>query len=601
MNIFPDRDKTTRYIVKLNQWRKEHISQNNFLIIAAAIVGAFGGLAAAILKVLTHLVANFLKNDFHWEYKYYLYFFFPLTGLFLTLIYLKFFIRKKPFYAGIPPLIRSINKDRSRLDFHNIYSQIITSALTVGMGGSAGLEAPSVSSGASIGSNLGKIFGLSYRETTLLLACGGAAGISGAFNSPIAGMIFAMEVLLPAITIPAMIPLLIGSAVASVVSTMIHAEPLFVLVPKDWESAMFWVYVLFGIIAGFYVIGFSWLNEHTHRFFNKLNNKYIKIAIGGIALGTLVTLFPAIYGEGYISIQELLDKNYHSLLEDSLFSSFSNSTWFLIGFAFLTLLGKTWGCSITMGSGGNGGMFGPSVGVGGLLGFVFAFTLNQTHLVDLNVTNFMIVGMAACVSGMMHAPLTGVFLAAEITGGYTLLVPLMIVSAISYFLNKKIRKYSIYTRPLAKQGIYVQNESNDSGALSALDLKELLETDFTILNSKGLLIDNKQKIIQSERQIFAVVNEEGTFIGNLTIESLIRKLESEQLAERNQNIGEIVQPTDYYATISTSLKEVIQLMDKQNTRFLPVVDENHKFLGYVTKNGIFRRYRNYLIQQEKML
>lgn len=591
--------RIARVIVKVNGWRKERISQNDFLIIAAAIVGAFGGFAAAILKSLAHVVAHFLKDEFHWEYKYYLYFLFPLIGLVLTFLYIKIFIRKKPFYAGIPPLIRSITHERSRIDFHNIYSQIITSALTVGMGGSAGLEAPSVYSGSAIGSNLARLFGLSYREVTLLLACGGAAGISGAFNSPIAGMIFAMEVLLPSIAIPTIIPLLISAAVASVVSSFIHAEPLFVLLPKEWDVSAFWIYIVFGIVAGFYVVGYSWLNEHTHHSFSKLKNRFVRILIGGLGLGALVALFPATYGEGYLSIQELLNKNYPSLLNDSLFSSYSNSGWFLTGFAFLTLLAKTWGSTITMGCGGNGGMFGPSVCVGGLLGFVFAFSVNQLNIAELNVTNFMIAGMAACVSGMMHAPLTGVFLAAEITGGYSLFVPLMIVSAISYFLNKRARKYSIYTRPLAQQGLLVQGKTKDETVLSAIQINELLETDFVVLKMKDQLSDRQKDIIQSERQIFGVVNETGVFVGTLTIDQLIRKMADEENLPKGLSIGEMVQPDENFAYIHSSLKAAIDAMDKQDTRYLPVVDAEKKYLGYVTKNRIFRKYREHLKKQDK--
>lgn len=586
-----------RKIIQLNHWRKKNISQTNFLIICAAIVGALGGFAAAVLKVFTHAIANFLKNDFTWEYKYYLYFFFPLIGLSLSLLYIRLFIRKSPFYSGIPPLIKSITHNHSKLSFHNIYSQIITSGLTVGMGGSAGLEAPSVSSGAAIGSNLGRLFGLTYRETSLLLACGGAAGISGAFNSPIAGMIFAIEVLLPSFSIPSMIPLLIGSAVGSVVSKMVHNEPLFASIPRDFQQTSFIMFVIFGFVAGFYVIFFSWLNEHTHRFFEKINNKYIKIIIGGISLGLLVTMFPAIYGEGYIAVQDLLDGKYHSLIENSLFAHVGNTTWMLILFAFLTLLGKTWGCSITMGSGGNGGMFGPSVGVGALLGFVFAFSINQTGIIHLNITNFMIVGMAACVSGMMHAPLTGIFLAAEITGGYTLIVPLMIVSAISFFLNKRIRKYSIYTRPLKKQGFLIKGGSQDASLLSQLLIKDLIESNFIILRSNDVLLGRKMDIINSERQIFPVINDDSTFVGYLIIEDLVKVLLDENL--NKQTILQVVQPTDYYGKVTDPMKSIIQKMDRNNLRFLPIVDAEKKYLGFVTKNGIFKRYREDLMEIDR--
>jgi CIC family chloride channel protein len=594
-------EKLLRRIVAQNHWRKKHLSQDNFLMIAAAIVGTLGGLAASFLKVLTHSVADFLQSDFHWEYKYFLFFLFPLIGILLTTLYLKVFIRKRPFYPGIPPLIDSVMHRNSRLDFHNIYSQIISSALTVGMGGSAGLESPSVSSGASIGSNLGRLSGLNYRETTLLLACGGAAGIAGAFNSPFAGMIFAAEVLLPSFSIPAIIPLLIASAFASVVSTLVHSEPLFALVPHAWAMHSFGVYVVFGITAGFYTVYFSWLNEKTHSYFQGLKSIYSKILIGGIGLGVLVSLFPAIYGEGYIAIQELLDKNYTSLLANSFFSKYQNSTWILIIFSILTLLGKTWGCSITMGSGGNGGMFGPSVGVGGLLGFIFAYSLNQTGWVDLNITNFMIIGMAASVSGMMHAPMTGIFLAAEITGGYALIVPLMVASAISFFINKRIRKYSIYTKQMAEHGIIIEKDKIDTRILNNMNVKMLIEKDFVVLKDSELITNRKKDIVQSERQIFPVINSEGIFIGMLSIEELIQHIVSEDTRQLNQKIGDIVQPVTELVTNDTPLKKVIQLMDTKNTRILPVVDFNKRYLGFITKNGIFKKYRKDLTYYDNIL
>jgi CIC family chloride channel protein len=443
-------DRLLRHIIRFNHWRKAHLSQNTFLIIAAGLVGVLGGLAASVMKKLTHLVADYLQNDLQGGNKFLLYFLFPIIGLALTTLYLKLFIRRKVFRQGITPVMASIRHGRSRLDLHNIYSQIISSALTVGMGGSAGLESPAVASGASLGSNTGRLFGLNYHETTLLLASGGAAGIAGAFGSPVAGMIFALEVLLPSITVPAIIPLLLASAVASVISRLIYNAPLFAYVPGSSSLDNFWVYVLFGIGSGMFSVYFASVNEFVLKLLGKINHPVQKIGFGGIALGAMVMVFPALYGEGYITIQNLLDGNYGSLLENSLFAHFQGLGWALILFTALTLVFKAIAPAVTMGSGGNGGMFGPCVAIGGLLGFFFSFSLNMTGLFHLNVTHFIVVGMAGSVSGMMHAPLTGIFLAAEITGGYRLMVPLMVVSAISFAINKHIRGYSIYTKKFLK-------------------------------------------------------------------------------------------------------------------------------------------------------
>lgn len=594
-------EKLLRHIVLLNQWRKKHISQDNFLIIAAAIVGSLGGLAASLLKLFTHWIAGMLGNGFGGQNKYYIFFFLPVVGFGLTVLYLKVFIRKHKFNRGIPPLIRSITKEGSKLDFHNSYSQLISSGLTVGFGGSAGLESPSVASGASLGSNFGRLFGLNYRETSLLLACGGGAGIAGAFNSPVAGMLFAMEVLLPSVSIPAIIPLLIASAFASVVSTMVHSEPLFAQITGSWTLHSFWYYILFAVVAGLYSVYFSWLDDYLHKFFDRMKSTTKKLLIGGLGMGLLITLFPAIYGEGYGAVQKLLDGNYQSLLQNSLFSSYSDSLWILFAFGVLTLLAKTLGSVLTLRTVGNGGMFGPSVGVGGLLGFLFAFGLNQTGWVELNVTDFMVAGMATSVSGLMHAPLTGVFLAAEITGGYTLLVPLMLVSAISFFINKAIRKYSIYTRVLAEEGNLVRAQTRDTNVLDRLKLKFLIETDYVILKGDDTAASRGNEIIHSDKTVFPVVNSEGQFLGILNVEDLLEHIVDQDSNLRDRPFAQLVQPTKDVVQVGTAMGEVMQFMDKRDTRTLPVVDAENHYLGFVTKNGIFTRYRSLLQRRNDLL
>ncbi|MEO8820938.1 MAG: chloride channel protein [Ginsengibacter sp.] len=591
-------EKLLKYIEVINRWRKRRISNSNFLIIAACVVGIGGGVTASVLKELTHYVANFLINDLHWKYKFYLYFFFPLIGILLTVLYIRTFIRRAKFQHGIPAIIYNISHNSSKLDFHNIYSQVISSALTVGLGGSAGLEAPAVASGAAIGSNIGRFFGLNYRDTTLLLACGAAAGISGAFNSPVAGMIFAIEVIMPEFSIPAVIPLLISSAFASVVSQLIYKEPLFVLVSRGgWMLDAFWYYIALGIISGIYSVFFSRLNIKLGWGFEKIKNRYNKVLIGGITLGIMIFLMPALYGEGYITIQKLLDGNFKSLLANSIFSEYQNIGWVLLIFAAFSLIGKTFASIITMGSGGNGGMFGPSVVVGGLLGFVFAFGLNQTGMVHLNVTNFIIAGMAASVSGVMHAPLTGVFLAAEITGGYVMMVPLMIVSAISYFINKGIVKYSIYTYGLAAKGTLIAQEDKDHNVLRRIKLKYLIEKDFVILRPDDTPKSRSADIVHTTKNIFPVVDTDGILTGLLFSDHLLELLISKNPEDQNRLIKDIAQPPDRVIDINTSMYEVMRIMDSQDIRILPVTSDNNIYLGFVSKNAIFNKYRHILMRQ----
>lgn len=597
MHVISTHKFLTRWLVIINDWRKQKISKTNFLIIAAAVVGVLGGVASSLLKKLTHYIANFLQNDFHWQYKYYLYLFFPLIGIFLTILYIRIFIRRHKFQHGIPAILYNISRNSSKLDFHNIYSQVISSAFTVGLGGSAGLEAPAVASGSAIGSNIGRLFGLNYRETTLLLACGAAAGIAGAFNSPIAGMIFAIEVILPEFSIPAVIPLLLSSALASVISKLLYSEPLFALVTKDWIVEAFWYYIALGVLIGLYSVFYSKLNSTIFKLFDKIRNRYNKAWIGGITLGILIALLPALYGEGYITIQKLLNGDYTSLLANSLFGQYQDIAWVLVLFAALSMAGKTFASVITMASGGNGGMFGPTVVVGGLFGFVFAYGLNQTGIVHLNITNFIIAGMAASVSGVMHAPLTGIFLAAEITGGYVLMVPLMIVSALSYFINKAILKYSIYTRGLAEQGHLLSHENKDNSVLRSIKLKYLLEKDFVILKPDDTPKERSNDIIHTKRNIFPVVDDEGILTGLIDSDNLLELLVSNNEEDSKRLIKDIAQPAQKVINLNTAMTDVMQIMDSQDLRILPVVDNNNKYLGFVTKNSIFIKYRTMLKRQ----
>jgi CIC family chloride channel protein len=583
--------KTIAIIEHLNQWRKQRISKANFLIIAALVVGILGGLAAALLKQLTHLIEEFLQNELHWKYKYYLYLFFPLIGIFFTVLYIKTFIRKRKFKHGLTPIMSDISRNSGRVDLHNIYSQIITSALTAGFGGSVGLEAPIVASGSSIGSNIGRFFGLNSREVTLLLACGAGAGISGAFNSPIAGMVFAVEILLPTFSIPAFIPLLIAVATASVVSRFLYSKQLFVLVTEGWHMNALIFYTVMAFIIGGFSIYFFKLNFFLQRQFAKIKGTYNKVWIGGIMIGLFIAVFPALYGEGYITIQELMNGNYESLLANSFFSDFKSNQWMLIGFAVLTLFGKSLASLLTLYSGGNGGTFGPSLVMGGFIGFIFAHTINQFGWIHLNTTNFIVAGMAAALSGIMHAPLTGIFLIAEITGGYALMVPLMIVSAIAYFINKGALKHSIYTKSLAESGDLATPEFKDGATLRRMKLKYLIEDDFIILKPEDTPFDRSHDIIHTQRNVFPVVAKDGTLQGIINGEELLEILVNKQGMEAMTPMQELMHPLTETVLHTAGTFEVMRDMETRNIQIYPVVDENNLYKGFVSKTGILNKYR----------
>ncbi|MGJ1262710.1 chloride channel protein [Sphingobacterium spiritivorum] len=572
------------------------ISNRNFLIILAFVVGIIGGIAASVLKGMTHFIASALQDDVEWHYKYSFYLVFPLIGILLSVLYIRKFLKGKNFEHGITPIIYSISRKSSRIEPHNVYSQIITSAVTVGFGGSSGLEAPIAYSGSAIGSNVGRFFGLQYREITMLLACGAAAGISGAFNSPVAGMIFAIEILLPEFSIPAFIPLLISSALASVISRLLYSEPLFHTATSDWEFKALFFYVIMSVLVGLYTVYFAKISAIIKSWFSKIKNPYNKVWFSGISLGVMIFIFPALYGEGYLTIQQLLDGRFDSIVKNSLFSSYKDIGWVVVAYTVLTLFGKSFAALFTLNGGGNGGVFGPSLVMGGLLGFAFAYGMNLTGLVTLNIPNFVMAGMAAALAGIMHAPLTSIFLIAEITGGYTLMVPLMLVASIAYLINRAILKHSIYTKVLADSGDLVSYEDKDRSVLSMMKLRYVLETNFVILRPGETPNERKHDIIHSKRNIFPIVDDKGKFLGILYIEHLLSILLGEEEGI-DKDFGTLVQKPNDIIKGDENMEIVMSKMNKEDVWILPVVDKEDHYLGFVSKSSVFNKYRALLMRQ----
>lgn len=584
------------YLDAVNQYRKSKVSNRNFLIILAVVVGILAGLAAAALKSLTHHIEEFLQSDWHWKYKYYLYLFFPLIGIFLTVLYVKYFIRKSKFETGLTPLLYAISKKSSRVEPHNIYSQVITAAVTVGFGGSTGLEAPIVTSGSAIGSNLGRMLGLSYREITMLVACGAAAGIAGAFNSPIAGIVFAIEILLPEFTIPAFIPLLLSAATAAVVARLFYTQQLFFLVTEGWKVNALAYYVVLALLIGLFSIYFTKANYAIKGFFYKVKHPYAKVIVGGILLGGMVFLFPTLYGEGYITIKSLLRGDYLAVIDNSIFADYNQIPALVILFTVVTIFAKSIATLVTLGAGGNGGTFAPSLIMGGLIGFIFSYTVNLSGIAQLNTANFIVAGMAAALSAIMHAPLTGIFLIAEITGGYVLMVPLMITSAISYAINRGVQKHSIYTKALADKGELLSHEDKDTTVLNQMKLKYLIEKNHIQLRMNDLLFLKMNEILKSHKNICAVTDETGDFKGVIYVEELFREMM--QIEDReNITAQHLVQPAPAIVYENEDLKLVLQKMEQNNVWLLPVVTDKNIYKGFISKTAVFNKYRALLMRQ----
>ncbi len=591
-------EKAKIILDKLNSYRKQRLSNKSFIIIASVVVGAISGVAASLLKLLTHKIEIFLQQDTNWSYKQYFYLFFPLIGILLSVFYVKRFLRRRKFETGLTQVLYSISRKSSRLDFHNIYSQIVTTALTVGFGGSTGLEAPIATSGSAIGSNVGRALGLGYREVTLLLACGAAAAIAGAFNSPLAGIVFAIEILLPEFSIPLFIPLLMASATAAVVARLFYQEQLFYLSTEGWVLKALFFYIVLAVITGFFSIYFTRLSYQVKRKFDSIKNVYGRALSGGLVLGALIFLFPILYGEGYVSIKQLLLGNYDVLIANSVFSDYTGAgPWAIIIFVLFSLFAKSFATLITLSSGGNGGIFGPSIIMGALGGFIFAFSVNQTGLTTLSVPNFMVAGMAAAISGIMHAPLTGIFLIAEITGGYTLMVPLMIVSSVSYFISKAIQKHSIYTKGLADKGDLLSLEDKDRVVLSMMKLKYLVESNFVVLHLNNTLAERRDEILQSRRNIFPVTDYDNVFLGVVYSHQLFDLLIKQ---DTDVHIEELMQSTSEVVTINDSMPSVMAKMNNDDVWILPVIDENGKYLGFISKSAVFNKYRALLKRQANL-
>ncbi|MBK9043212.1 MAG: chloride channel protein [Saprospiraceae bacterium] len=371
----------------------------------------------------------------------------PIIGLFLTVLYLSIF-HKNGLKKGISPILYAINNKSAHIDRSHTYGHIFSSALTIGFGGSAGFEAPIVATGSAIGSNIARYFKFTNEDRALLLASGAAAGISAIFNAPIAGVLFAIEVLLVGISVSAFIPLLISSATGAIVSKILFQEKLFVLITNDWELKAIPIYILLGSIAGLYSVFIIRQSIQVNKLFSKFKNKWFRAGIGGIILSTLIFIFPSLYGEGYFSIQSIFNNENLHILNKTLFSS---NDIFLFASIIAILLFKPYATSITISAGGNGGIFAPSLFMGGFLGFLIASALAKFGLMELNIINFTVAGMAGVLAGVIKIPLTSVFLIAEITGGYALFVPLMIVSATSFFISSYFENKSIYTKELERQ------------------------------------------------------------------------------------------------------------------------------------------------------
>ncbi len=587
--------KKINYIEKGINWIHEKTNEKQFLIFASILVGVTAGIAAVILKLFVFGIRHYLVDGFFLKYDFkYLYLILPIIGIGLTILIVKYFF-KNQLNRGNTAILFAIAKRSSFLPFHQMYSHVITSGLTVGFGGSAGLESPIVSTGSAIGSNFARTYKLSYKERTLLLAAGAAGGIAGAFNAPIAGVLFALEVILVDISISAFIPLLIAAASGALLSKVILHEGslLFFKLKQPFDSHNVPFYILLGLLAGMTSLYYVNFFDKIETKFHSIKSTFTKWVVGSIALAFLFALFPSLFGEGYESIKALSEFRTDDLFKDSLILNFISNKWVLLIFILATLLLKTFAAAITLGSGGNGGNFAPSLFVGAYLGFAFSFFLTLLGFNNIPVSNFTIVAMAGILSGVFHAPLTAIFLIAEITGGYELIIPLMIVASISYLIVKRFHPQSLDVRRLKDKGTLV-SENKDTTILSKIDVKEMIETDFATIHFKSTLRDIVETIKHSKRNTFPVVKKNNKLLGIIYLDNIREEMFNAELYDK-VTAKEVMRKPSMVIDTKDDIFIIMRKFEESGQWNLPIV-ENEIYIGFLSKSSILDKYRHELLK-----
>jgi len=577
----------------VNQWRIRRHIQRNFLIYCSVLVGLLGGLAAILLKYVVKLMEELSKHIADHLYYHLAYAFLPALGILLTVFY-QHIINRDHIEKGIGRIIINIKKNRSNIKVNNIYSHLLTSSLTVGFGGSSGLEAPIVCIGAAIGSNSGKFFNLSPYEKTVLIAAGASAGIAAVFNSPIAGVLFSLEIIIGEITIPTFIPLLIASVMGILVSVLFYSGQLFHLATGGWQMSAIPFYVILGLFSGWTSVYITKIAGILEKGIFLKFNRYQRALAGGLILGVIIMIFPALFGEGYTHVQDILNGNLTAMKNETLFSSWLAQPLLMLLFIAALVMMKIVAAGITIGSGGNGGTFAPTMFTGAFLGLFVAFAVNQTGLVHLTVSNFVAVGMAGALCGVMHAPLTAIFLIAEITGGYVLFIPLMLVVSISYVISRKYNPHNMYWKEL------IEHENirpgQDPSMLDAISLDSIINKNFTVLHKDTLISDFYHLLAQSSANIFAVVNTEGGLLGVVLMDQVRKQLFNERASDAT--VEEIMTPAPAIIDYYQPMNDVMETFDALDVWQLPVV-KDELFIGFISKSALLAKYREVIIKQHR--
>ncbi|HRY32557.1 MAG TPA: chloride channel protein [Bacteroidales bacterium] len=574
---------------RLQAFRNRRLSHRRLVLVLSICTGLLAGIAAVILKNAVHYLGVFLTGEISFLRFNFLILLYPLIGIIIVYLLTRYWF-KQDIRHGISRILLAISQHRGKLGLRDTVNSMAGSTLTIGFGGSVGLEAPIVLSGSAIGSSLGQLFRLEYKYIVLLIGCGAAGAIAGIFKAPIAGVVFALEVLMLDLTMASLIPLLISAITgATLAALLMGKEVLFsITLTESYRFTEIPYFIVLGVMAGFISLYFSRANHWIEGLFSRTGTPLKRAVAGGLILSILVFLFPPLFGEGYLWLADLLRGQGDKLLSGSLFQDVLPGSWTFLLILFVIVLLKVVAMSVTTGAGGVGGVFAPTLFVGGMTGFFFAGVVNLTRLGNLSEKNFSLVGMAGLMAGVMHAPLTAIFLIAEMTDGYELLIPLMITATIAYLTINYFEPHSVYAKRLAEAGKLI-SRNRDKAVLSQLRIDNLIETNFNTVNIRGYLGDLVKEVAKSQRNVFPVVDKENNFQGVVFINDVREILFKPELYGRVL-ISDLMYMPDPVVQLGESMEEVARKFHDTENYNLPVLDHG-KYVGFVSRANVFSAYR----------
>lgn len=579
--------------MKMLAWRETHIKERNFILLLSFAIGVFTATAAFLLKSAIHIIKYQLTESFSRYSVNYWYLVFPAIGIFITSLFVRYIV-KDDISHGVTRILYAISQRKSILKLHNVWTSIVGSSITIGFGGSVGAEAPVVLAGSAIGSNLGNFFKLDQKNLMLLVGCGAAGAISGIFKAPIAGLVFTLEVLMLDMTLTALVPILISAVTATAFSYLFSGNAFTFEFNKfePFVISRIPYLIILGVVCGLVSLYFTRGMNSIEGFYRRFKNPYSKLAIGGVVLSILIFIFPPLYGEGYDTIIAVLNGHSLNTLDRTFFLGMGNSPWVIISYFSLIIAFKIFASASTNAAGGVGGIFAPSLFVGCLTGFAVAKLLIYFGFL-VPEANFALAGMSGVMSGVMHAPLTGIFLIAELTGGYNLFMTLMIVSVVSYLTIILFEPHSLYAMRLAQKGELLTHHK-DKAILTLLKMQNFIETDFIVIHPEMMLGELVKNISHSKRNLFPVVDDETNVLVGIVMVDEVRNIMFRPDLYDRFNVSKLMTSIPALLNPNMPMAKVMDIFEDTNSWYLPVVDENKVYLGFVSKSKIFDSYRHVL-------